>query len=115
MIGMHTNHSMVSAINALSRFCFVGQVGWSDGLDTLNKSCYVCIHSTMPKQTRIQIAKSDIIALFGKRGRRVYRSDEIAEILQSNRANWRLTINQSLAGFIDFLVNRTALREVRFD
>jgi len=69
----------------------------------------------MPKQTRIQIAKNDIVALFEQRGQKVYRSDEIAEVLQSNRVSWRLTINQSLAGFIDFLVNRSALREVRFD
>ena len=66
----------------------------------------------MPRITRIQIAKSDIVALFERRGQKVYKSEGIAEILEQNRLNWRLTINQSLSGFIEFLLKRTSLREV---
>jgi len=69
----------------------------------------------MPRVSRIQIAKPDIVGLFEKRGQKVYRGDEIAEILQRNRTNWRLTINQSLVGFIEFLVKRTALNTVKFE
>jgi predicted transcriptional regulator of viral defense system len=69
----------------------------------------------MARPTRIQIAKPDIVSLFDKRGQKVYWGDEIAKILQDNRVNWRLTINQSLRGFIDFLVKRTALRLVKLE
>lgn len=67
----------------------------------------------MARPTRIQIAKPDIVALFERSEQRVYRREEIAEILEANRSNWRLTVNQSLNGFIDFLQTRTNLREVK--
>ncbi len=62
--------------------------------------------------TRIQIAKPDIVALFDNQEKRVYRLEELAEILSANQIGWRLTMSQSVSGFIDFLLTRTKLREV---
>ncbi len=61
---------------------------------------------------RIQIAKPDIIKLFDERNQKVYRIDELAEILHNYSRNWRLTVNQSVAGFVDFLTKRSILHQI---
>lgn len=64
----------------------------------------------MPRPSRLQIAKNDIITAFDEAGRRVFSSSEISQILQQNRAFWRLAQSTTTAKFLDFLLEKTDLR-----
>ncbi len=63
--------------------------------------------------TRLQIAKPDIVDAFAK-GRHVLRTTEIAHLLSENRRFWRLAQSTSVHDFIDFMVDKTDLKRVRF-
>ena len=67
----------------------------------------------MPRPTRLQIAKVDIVKTFAD-GQNVLRSNDLAMIFEQNRSFWRLAQRTSLHEFIDFLVNKTELQQVRF-
>ena len=67
----------------------------------------------MPRPTRIQIAKPDIVATFSN-GPRVMLASRIAILFNQNRRAWRLAQNTKLYEFIDFLVKSSELRPVRF-
>src|ERR1035437_2393592 len=64
-------------------------------------------HPNMAGQSRLQIAKHDIVKVFEEAGRRVFWPSEISQILEQNRAFWRLARNTTTAKFLDFLVNKT--------
>lgn len=63
--------------------------------------------------SRIQIAKPDIVKTFEKMPR-VLRPHDISRALDENREFWRLTKSTSLRGFIRFMCEKTALKEVRY-
>lgn len=63
--------------------------------------------------SRIQIAKPDIVAKFDSLPP-VLRTTDLAQAFQENREFWRLTKSTTLNSFIDFLVNKTQLKPVRF-
>ena len=44
----------------------------------------------MARQSRISIAKKDIVALFDKAPQKVYSRSELGVILTKNRTDWRL-------------------------
>ena len=66
----------------------------------------------MAGQSRLQIAKSDIIKAFGKAGKRVFWPSDISQILEQNRAFWRLARNATTSKFLEFLLSKTDLRLV---
>jgi hypothetical protein len=63
----------------------------------------------MAGQSRLQIAKPDIVKAFEKAGKRVFWPSDISRILEENRAFWRLAQNTTAAKFLDFLLDKTDL------
>lgn len=66
----------------------------------------------MPPASRMQIARPDILKRFEDDSRRVFFSEDLSQILEENRAFWRLSKNTSLAGFIEFLTTKGDLHAV---
>jgi predicted transcriptional regulator of viral defense system len=63
----------------------------------------------MAGQSRLQIAKSDIVKTFEEAGKRVYWPSDISLVLEQNRAFWRLAKDTTTAKFLEFLLNKTNL------
>jgi len=63
----------------------------------------------MAGQSRLQIAKSDIVKTFDDADERVFWPSDISRILEQNRAFWRLAQNTTTARFLDFLLEKTNL------
>jgi hypothetical protein len=63
----------------------------------------------MAAQSRLQIAKSDIVKAFEEAGKRVFWPSDISQILEEDRAFWRLAQNTTTAKFLNFLLNKTDL------
>jgi hypothetical protein len=63
----------------------------------------------MAGQSRLQIAKSDIVKAFEKAGKRVFWPSDISQILEENRTFWRLPQNTTTAKFLEFLLDKTDL------
>jgi predicted transcriptional regulator of viral defense system len=57
----------------------------------------------MPTQTRLSIAKADIIRHFDSAPQKVYLQSDIAKTLSENRAFWRLAQRTNTAEFLDYL------------
>lgn len=66
----------------------------------------------MPQVGRLQIARADILKTFEEDPRRVFWTEDIAQILDANRAFWRLSSGTSLGRFIGFLMTKGELREI---
>lgn len=67
----------------------------------------------MPRPSRLQISKADIVNTFAN-GPRILRATDIATVFNQNRLSWRLAQSTSLREFIGFLVSKTELLSVRF-
>jgi hypothetical protein len=65
--------------------------------------------------TRIAIAKPDIAKFFDEYQQKIFDSSGIKRILDKNRSFWRLAKNMSYSDFIDYLVEKTKLKEHVFD
>jgi len=65
-------------------------------------------------QSRIQIARFDIIRYFDERPSHVLHHTELSRILNEQRAHWRLTIDTSTATFIHFLTELGKLSAFEF-
>ena len=65
------------------------------------------------KPSRIDIAKPDIVKLFDGSTKRIYWPGELASILAQHRSDWRLTQQTNVRGFIEYLIAKTQLEEVR--
>src|SRR5205807_2645357 len=66
--------------------------------------------------SRIQLARSDIIAFFENRGKDdggVYSTQDLATILGARREEWRLAQRTSAKEFIDYLLKHSKLRRAR--
>jgi hypothetical protein len=66
-------------------------------------------------ETRIRIAKADIVKAFDERGVRVLTKGDIDAILEENREFWRLRQTMSAEEFIRFLVHDTKMQKVALD
>lgn len=66
-------------------------------------------------KTRIQIAKSDIVAHFDSLKSPVLRLKEIAAILSEKRGFWRLAQSTHTAHFIKFLSQNSKLKKFEFE
>ena len=66
------------------------------------------------RQSRFNIAKSDIINHFNDLSTNVFSKKEISEILQINRRNWRLTDSLTVEEFIKQLLKGTPLKKHTF-
>lgn len=69
----------------------------------------------MPRTSRLSIAKRDIARLFEAQQTRVFTRREIEVILSENRLSWRLAESTTASKFIDFLIGKSQLEEVRLD
>lgn len=65
--------------------------------------------ANMAAQSRLQIAKSDIVKVFEKSVKRVFWPSDISQILEQNRSFWRLAKNTTTAKFLKFLLAKTDL------
>jgi hypothetical protein len=64
--------------------------------------------------TRIQIAKPDIVAFFDNRAPRILKVTDIASILSENRSFWRLAQRTNTQLFTKFLRENSKLKELKF-
>ena len=60
----------------------------------------------MGRTSRLQIARVDILKAFEASPRRVFWGDDIGEVLEQNRAFWRLSSRTGLRQFIEFLIEK---------
>lgn len=65
------------------------------------------------RPSRIDIAKPDIVALFENAEQKIYWPGELANILAQHRGDWRLTQSTNGRNFVEYLVAKTGLKEVR--
>ena len=63
----------------------------------------------MGRTSRLQIARADILKAFEADPRRVFWAEDIARILEQNRAFWRLSSRTRLGIFIRFLIEKCDL------
>lgn len=68
----------------------------------------------MPRISRFQIAKADIVAHFDSLQQRVLREGDLSSILDERRDFWRLTKSTTVASFISDLRHKSKLRDVTF-
>jgi hypothetical protein len=68
------------------------------------------IYHSMTMPTRLQIARPDIIKSLKDSGQGVFRKFDLASLLSTNRAFWRLAKSTTTEKFIDFLVSSSELR-----
>lgn len=69
----------------------------------------------MPRLSRLEIAKPDIIKLFNQSETTIYRQKDINNIVNENRSFWRLTQSLSFSGFMEFMLNKTKLKKIVFE
>lgn len=67
----------------------------------------------MPRIGRLQVARTDILNTFEAEPRHVFAADDIAHILDKNRVFWRLSSRTSVGPFIEFLMTKGELREIK--
>jgi hypothetical protein len=63
--------------------------------------------------SRMSIAKSDIAKAFESSKTRVFAISDLKRMLTQNRQFWRLTQKTTVDDFVDFLLNKTELRQIR--
>lgn len=65
----------------------------------------------MALRSRLSIAKSDIIKAIEAASRKIWTAEQFNELMRENAQFWRLAKNQTLTGFIEFLVRDTKLKQ----
>jgi hypothetical protein len=65
----------------------------------------------MGRTGRLQIARADILKVFDIDSRRVFWAEDLATILEKNRAFWRLSSRTGVKQFIQFLMEKGELHE----
>jgi hypothetical protein len=63
----------------------------------------------MAGQSRLQIAKADIISTFDNADKRVFWPSDISRLLEQHRTFWRLAQNTTTGKFLRFLLEKTDL------
>ena len=66
------------------------------------------------KNTRLKIAKPDIIKAFDSLSQNIFKRSDIDKILSKNRGIWRLTELTSTNDFVKYMVEKSKLEVVRF-
>jgi len=66
-------------------------------------------------QTRISIAKKDIVSLFDSLDEKVFELSELRNIFNENHSYWRLAMSMSCTKFINYLIKNSKLEKFRFD
>lgn len=66
-------------------------------------------------QTRISIAKKDIVSLFDNLDQKTFELSDLRHIFNENHSYWRLAISMSCNKFINYLIKNSKLAEFRFD
>ncbi|NLE39121.1 MAG: hypothetical protein GX621_13950, partial [Pirellulaceae bacterium] len=69
----------------------------------------------MARLSRLSIAKPDIVALFRQSARKTYTTSDIKQILDQNRAGWRLSSSTTVSGFSRFLIESSDLRQEKIE
>lgn len=67
------------------------------------------------RDTRLRIAKPDIIKILESQPKRVFDRGEISALLEENREYWRLSASTGRNYFIRYLIQNTPLTEKRFN
>src|ERR1017187_3981132 len=65
------------------------------------------------RPSRIDIAKPDIVKLFASSAQKIYWPGELANILARHRSDWRLAQTTNTQEFLEYLLAKTRLKEVR--
>ena len=65
----------------------------------------------MAPRTRLSIAKADIIKAIEAASRKVWTSEQLNALMREHAEFWRLAKNQTLIGFIEFLLRDTKLNK----
>ena len=67
----------------------------------------------MPRPTRFSIAKKDIVAYFDSFPDKVYTKQDLSHICDLKRGNWRLAKSMYVDDFIEEMLKKTKLKEVK--
>jgi hypothetical protein len=65
----------------------------------------------MAPRTRLSIAKADIIKAIEGASRKIWTKEQLNALMRKNSEFWRLAKNQSVIGFIEFLLRDTKLEQ----
>lgn len=65
-------------------------------------------------QTRLQIAKKDIVKFFDEYSKKILKYSDIAGILKSQGQYWRVSQTTTTSDFIDYLLKQTSLKSYEF-
>ena len=63
-------------------------------------------------QTRIKIAKPDIVKHFDNLNQKVFKNKDLSKILSEQRGFWRLTKSMTNIKFVEFLINETKIKKI---
>ncbi len=64
--------------------------------------------------TRLQLARSEIIAFFGNHENRVHKQRDLERLLSQNRDEWRLAQSTVFKAFLEYLLKSRKLRRLEF-
>jgi predicted transcriptional regulator of viral defense system len=67
----------------------------------------------MAGRSRLSIAKADIVQTLDDSGQRIFRHSDLAQIMASNAADWRLAQSTTVNAFIDYLVKNAGMKRWR--
>lgn len=67
----------------------------------------------MGRLSRFSIAKKDIVALFDSSKQNVYTPSDLSKIFDQHRADWRLAKTMGRNNFIEEMVSKTSLKQVK--
>jgi len=66
----------------------------------------------MAKPKQIYLATPRIVKFFDEQSQRVFKTADLAEILDQNHSTWHLAKRTSISQFVEFLLEKTPLREI---
>lgn len=69
----------------------------------------------MPRKTRLEIAKQDIVKRFSQSETTIFRQKDISEIVNENSSFWRLAGSMRLSQFTEFMVKKTKMKRLVFE
>jgi hypothetical protein len=67
----------------------------------------------MPREKKIVTATPKITKFFETQVQRVFRGSDLSEILVQHQSEWNLAVGTSTTSFVQFLIEKTPLREVQ--
>ncbi|MCB0635527.1 MAG: hypothetical protein KDC54_02860 [Lewinella sp.] len=67
----------------------------------------------MPRLSRFSIAKKDIVTFFDNHPSKIFKKQDLSDIYEMNRESWRLAASMYINDFIEEMVKKTKLKEVK--